>query len=1433
MATAIKPAMPLGGKAGPKGPVPAYVVPARRKMGVDIPLTPKQQKEKKNRERNLCKQAKKALVPVAPPVERERKMQTAVVKTDRLIAPLANSVSRRKEARARNYQKLPCVLPVAAPVVAEVRDELAEAQAELAVLLAEPGDGFPVVPAGVGIVRPDAPHFRAFAPVPPPVPGGDLSFFERARLRALRPLQPDRYNEDFLDVHFHAMHADVAAETYAELAAFQRPAAEVFFTTRGVPPEGMRALPRASESHDHPRLHDTREFPLACVLALAAREARAVFDMGGCVKRWRDALCLLARLEIPLPRIKINAPVLPTDPALGSCEDAAYRRSAAAVALEFPGVFSICQCDLTRGPCPDYRRDDLAVAVDSAYYFRDALWRYTTGGLYTIGHCYRVPTGRLGSAAHPEMRWTTYADGQLGVSVGSSVSVQYTHQPLDLRSGQFVDANGHGFALEPCLELTPFGTMHAYSCWRWEAALVLPIVPPPVDVEIFSAVDDQRDGAASMAPVTSRRVVVVSGAHGRFVVPADGATEILALHARTHRPAEVAPKIAAIVNNCAAVPTLHAPFAQAWLQRVYENAQADAHSWVFGNATRGLVRHSAQAFVVSCFLVAIVFFDWFYPFCLAGVAFLLIAAYPALAPSFLLRVPNGGVAAKVAVTQAEYGVVVWHAFLRRLGLDLLSCHRAVAVGLRAVYNWTFAPWLVRFDNPHPSVPLEWLAAQCAKLCCPVRLPGSLMTAWETRGWRFDLAALTRFGYSALAGGDDVLAFSNRTPDRATVAVGEMMGYPLTDDSSPLPEHGDFFSSYAVPMLDGCGERTAVMVMKLGRFLSRANYSVKPVPEKYALSRLYDNALCYERHWGGVPVISAFVRLWKRLATPGGRLPPALPRGLRGEFAARVGRFYGESRQCVADLASYEWLVDHYGGVFSVSDVIDYEYAIEHCPSLGCDIAHPVADALMAADTEYRPPVAPGRFVRVCATTVVEELVGFALYALAGVPGAVFTLAVGALEVVLTGRPAFLLQHLLSAGVCLALGSPVAAAAHLAWNLTIRPGREHTYRAAASPTSRYCSRENAAWPTDFDPTFRCTVKVGNRSVYAVRPTQEWRCEANGVYLGQKLWTYRCRALPGGVYGSPAAAVHWPCSERTHSALSPQRLGPGANSAATVSSDCLANVLRGVLLRRAVPRPPPTPVSAFLQRVALAFVHPLRLALRGNDRLLHSDMDARFEWWVNRPGFATAVRRLQLRTAWEELQIWGAHSDELYKSKTFNKKQLELKAAPKPRGISALCDKLSALRGPTTQMVAEEVGKLLAPGVYPTLPGCLLPFDVVWAKGAAPDEMARIVSLVAGTFQFSDGTDASTFDKNHLEPMTRAVELVKPFYPKWARRYMRDRQFFSECRVPTQGPTAFVSYSYEAGMMTGEPDVSLRNTLIRLSTDIVKHSATLCAALPSRH
>jgi hypothetical protein len=457
--------------------------------------------------------------------------------------------------------------------------------------------------------------------------------------------------------------------------------------------------------------------------------------------------------------------------------------------------------------------------------------------------------------------------------------------------------------------------------------------------------------------------------------------------------------------------------------------------------------------------------------------------------------------------------------------------------------------------------------------------------------------------------------------------------------------------------------------------------------------------------------------------------------------------------------------------------------------------------------------------------------------------------IGFLESALMGWSLFpIIAHLVQALVVWYGGATLGLFTHLAWNYQWTHKNNGYYtqvtEAQLSATRVCCPQNPFPDPKTLDPTYSMTVAIGKHKVWTIPATQHYSLEKSAhKHCGQSVWLTNKMDIPERKQqpriGSWEDFAKYPCRSSSHNAPGAQWLVSGCFAEPCVLSGCLRNTVLGALHRRAKPSPvvESDVEEAWIKHLLEQNV-PLLNYLRSREELLWEPQRL-FEWWRDRPGFATEPRKRQLTKAFHEIQQ-GIKID-FTEAKTFCKIQMECSSGspmneflpvyepdtpkgPRCRGVTCISDHVAVLRGPITQMVAKLLGPCFAPGAYEQLPGCVHKTNSIWMKGSDPVAMGQILNEAFAGMVYSDGTDASAFDKNHTMATRRAVDLAWEFYPQSTKDILRDIKYVSKTRMTSDVGTMCLTYSQQGGMLSGEPDTSLTNTLIRMALDRIMHSCS---------
>lgn len=1239
----------------------------------------------------------------------------------------------------------------------------------------------------------------------------------------------------------------------------------------------------------HPVLRTAREVLLRRVVAMAVLMDVAIFDAGGCAKRWREVLYDFVRFGLPLPRIHVNSPTFggasPFSDLIGAgavC-DCKYHTSHAEMQRLFPSVFmSTCSCLMQEDEGCIHRSDcGLAVAVDSRYYFPGAdFWlthlkstiRGPRGGqlqptnpYFVLGHEYRAPAGRCGSEDNPEMSWDQDYEMIYHVCVPEHGQLtSYAHIALGMLEPHHVDPFGQGFTHQVCGEFSPWGTLQAYGMWE-----VRPVHGTLVDYDglarrqysVEKGMDLRSDlQRRTMATSHGAELVVTGAGMNRAVLVPQGAlATIMGLVHRQIKTDAYPREAANIVNGCCAMPASRASagvYVLCEVAKLYSEALLAATS---GHVRRQYFRDLAWKVLLTLWVV------WATVWYLAPEAWML----PIWTPSLLLC-GSWVMLWYYALPSAIPDVLDKNSMQFSTRVKLETIETAGHEARRALIGWLrsrrldfwYATGYITAWLPNFLGMSLWLRRYLARQQLPLQhTPLSLFHHMErVRGWRIDIpqffpTAKQSAGYATIAGGDDVLTGLRALASTVLDAAARLVGYSLTLE--PLlthlskvgtpPQHGAFYSAYSVPV-EQDGRLKFAQITKPGRFLARAGYCAKFLLDKYKLARLAAVARGYEGY-ATIPVIGALVQVWTMQA--GGctaRLPARYRPDLRYRFLL--------SKDTVATAETYEWFANHYD--VTVSELYDCEDVILGCPSRDHDIFHPVLAKMIRVDTEFEVadcPRRPSRYEYV-ASGMFEEFLRFFMYWTFGPAGGVLSILIGIAEAVIAAAWAPLVMHCVLAGMAW-YAPPLALAAHAAWNASAT--RRGDYRLASADQERRCCLGNVedlnvnldvpnaarVLPAELDPTVSFEVRLGNTAYVDVQPTEDWTLEQHSEYMGRPVYNYKKKPRKNVSGYSPnnvrKIMLALPCRKKRYDnngrvlVLGARRLGSvvcpdgtgkqGTSGVPTVQLNCVHNGMAAFLLRRG-PRRPELHPAAYreFQRLLIAFMDPLRRVVAAADWQAWS-MTERFEWWVSRPGVYTAAAQEQHRRVWDASFVCGTCHREAGQCSHFEKIELSTKPAVKNRGITGLSPLLSVLRGPTTQLVAKTITEWLTGTNYATMAHCKIPLGFHWAKGADAVTLGTQIQEHLEGFEWSIGTDACEYDKCHLLPALRAVDCVEDSMPPEYRTWLRRVRFRSRVYFPTDEGDIRMTYSYHAGILTGEPNVSMSNTLIRMCLDLWTQAARL--------
>jgi hypothetical protein len=238
-----------------------------------------------------------------------------------------------------------------------------------------------------------------------------------------------------------------------------------------------------------------------------------------------------------------------------------------------------------------------------------------------------------------------------------------------------------------------------------------------------------------------------------------------------------------------------------------------------------------------------------------------------------------------------------------------------------------------------------------------------------------------------------------------------------------------------------------------------------------------------------------------------------------------------------------------------------------------------------------------------------------------------------------------------------------------------------------------------------------------------------------------------------------------------------------------------------------------------KVCKIIIEPLRRVLRA-DPLLAGDPRDLFEWWVSRQQFSPTQQK-NLRSAHYAMECMGWLKEDALETKTFIKLEVMLKRAFKSRAITCMSDIWNIMIAPSVQRAAEIVGHALQPGKYATLPGAPN-LDLVWLKGGTSLVLGEMIYGYVPSHPYAIGTDGVMWDGSHTTAQLLNVDVFREFMPPAVRLLYVSRRHEAKSRVNIGHRHAprWVTFktSLDGTLFTGQPDVSLSNTLLRLSVDV---------------
>jgi len=1210
-------------------------------------------------------------------------------------------------------------------------------------------------------------------------------------------------------------------------------------------------------------------------------------------------LNLLGR-KFPIRPIHVNSPQsgcpFAPSPVFGSLDDIKYWKRAGHMKKIHPGVFTSCHCVWGRDECT-HHVGKVVVAVDSVYYVMDNL--PLKKDIHVIAHEYYVPIGALGkTAASAEMAWECRGS-EVSVVVGDHQACTYQHHNLNTSVGYVRNNLDEFWAVNTIKSYSPWGTAHKMKYSVWKPIDAMPPLGVKVIEDTFTLTTDMRAGNSALAAVVQTAVTVVDTGRTKVMIPSAALRSLCNRFPGTAREADVHTASTAFVNQCSAIDSRMSEMAIEYLATQHRMRHVYRYNAVWGNRTLIAMQFWWHAFL-SC-LLFVLFAAWFegeyigswWTFvscvCLYLIHCTIVSITSDVDSGAMIDAPGSRRDTHIGITRREYGlgparyickayaevVFQYHVLTSYPGLILDNLNRARNdMGMYAkprhgetTSAWCFYwatncckcftkccyAWAAHIERVHSKLFSKKRPEQYQELpTVDPTGPCSLLSVLAKRGWMYDPTKFLQ-GYVSIVGGDDVSSGTKIpiTPKNKDVSLE--LGYPLTglDTNTTFgdPRHATFFSAAGVPMWNfTTGERVYVCVPNFGRFLSRSHFSAKQIHPKYVPGRVLDNVKCYRTYFGTVPVFAPLLNMWERV-TKSANKSTTFRQHVRSETVSSMYRFVPKPGTDVIlpDAYTYQWIVEHYEFKFTIKELLDFERVISECPGPDYVISHHVASVMIQTDTEYTVSSTKTVTYLPLISAVFEDSTAFAFKMMTGYTGAIVNVAIGLIEMALLGGAWFpLIAHVVQAFIGWYAGSALGLFAHLAWNYQwIYPstGRYTKVTEEQLRAPRVCAPAHPfPAPETLDPTFAMQAKIGKTVVYSIPARMKYRLvKHHKKHCGLDVWLTKKDVIPlrkrKPAIGSWEDFAKYPCSSRTHTAPGAQWLVSSCFANPCVLSGCMRNTVLGALHRRAKPSPE---VSPDVEKAWIRYLNeqtaPLIKVLDAAEEL-RWEPHQQFEWWLNRPGFATEPRKVQLRKAFHEIQ--NGETIDYKEAKTFCKIQMECSSAspmnefmpvyepdmvkgPRPRGVTCVSDHVAVLRGPITQLVAKILGKCFEPGVYQTLPGCIHKTETVWMKGCDPVTMGNVINGLFESLIYSDGTDASAFDKNHTMATRRAVDLAWRYYPQTTKDILANMQYVSKTRMTADVGQMVLTYTQQGGMLSGEPDTSLTNTLVRMAIDRIMHS-----------
>lgn len=742
--------------------------------------------------------------------------------------------------------------------------------------------------------------------------------------------------------------------------------------------------------------------------------------------------------------------------------------------------------------------------------------------------------------------------------------------------------------------------------------------------------------------------------------------------------------------------------------------------------------------------------------------------------------------------------------------------------------------------------------------------GSLLCSLA--GWHYPLRHAPQFslydalcrghtGYASsafIAMGDDSLVCS-ASPRNADAFMGACAhtGHAMTLETAGHTADAHILSAMQNPMAGPDGPLT-VLTNLPGRSLAKSFCTAKVVPARWRRHMARAVALCNLAAFGHIPILGS---LWVRVLEltsdiAGKRIPPIFLPDLwrKNGTLDRVGRAHDYQ---YSEHTLLTWANKY---ALSISSILEADYVASQAPSLDVAFMHPVCRHIMAHDTEYKDSAATHTFTPTpfnYTPTLAEELCRAFLLLTSTTAATVGGVALGALETYLTGSLLPILFHGISGVLGATYGLPAylaTAAAHVSWNVMVHGDRQacaQYYTPHVAPQERACVRRRPEahglsrpydtqareWPDcDVEPTARVRVRHGNRALAAHDPSQmkvptEHASKHGRLYTTTVLkpngHPFLCD-VPEPVSMSSAMDLDYidglPCGPDTPTI---SIFGPHTGVYPEVERTCVHGMIMALAERRLRAQTPHVHQLKFA-KVCRLITNPLRVALR-SDHLLTGPPDELYDWWVSRPQFSETQRR-RLRVARQVMLDAGwltTGRNSILGTKTFLKLEVLLKRLFKSRAITCMEDAWNILVAPAVQRAALIVGDHLQPNRYRELPGAPR-LELVWLKGGTAAEAGALLHAYVPRYPHAIGTDGVMWDGSHTMAQLHNVDVFSEFFPAHVRLLYSTRRHEARSRVNvgTRKAPSWVTFctSLDGTLFTGQPDVSLSNTLLRLCIDV---------------